>query len=462
MSFLHNTPARRHKKPFAPISRLLFLFAAAVFAAFAVSVFAHLKLLLKTDIIYPGVTIDEVYVGGRTPNDALNLLRENYKKAVTKTAIILIGPENQYRLPLKDIAYGPDYVNAVDAAYRQGREGNIIERLRSIGRLKSKGLHIKTEICYNIEKVGNILDSIIKDIEIKPKDAGIKIEKGNIKIAPHRNGLLADRELTLYKINKSLENGTLDDVVISAESVMPDITTEMVKDISFKLGEYHTAYNPENESRTHNIKMACEKISQKLLLPGQVFSMDKMLGERTEKNGYRTAKVIVGNELVDGLGGGICQVTSTVYNAVLLSGLEVVERRNHSIPLSYIEMGRDATISYGYIDFKFKNNSAYSVFIEAEASGGRVYVSIWGKRPDVLYTVKIRTKIIETIEPEGVETKKDETLLPGEIKVVKEAVPGYIVEVYRDTYDTNGKLAKTEKISVDRYQPQKKVIHVDP
>ncbi|HEY8499932.1 MAG TPA: VanW family protein, partial [Clostridia bacterium] len=127
-----------------------------------------------------------------------------------------------------------------------------------------------------------------------------------------------------------------------------------------------------------------------------------------------------------------------------------------------IEMGRDATISYGYIDFKFKNNSDYAVVIEAEAAGGQVYVTIWGKRPDVLYTVKIRTKIIETIEPEGVETKKDETLLPGEIKVVKEAVPGYIVEVYRDTYDTNGKLAKTEKISVDRYQPQKKVIHVAP
>jgi vancomycin resistance protein YoaR len=330
---------------------------------------------------------------------------------------------------------------------------------------------IKNRICrwisiyfpeFNKEKTGNILDSIIKDIEIKPKDAGIRIEKGKIKISPHENGLLADRELTLYKINKSLENRTLDDVVISVESVMPDITTEMVKDISFKLGEYYTAFNPENESRSHNIRTACAKISQKLLLPGQVFSMDKVLGERTEKNGYRTAKVIVGNELVDGLGGGICQVTSTVYNAVVLSGLEVVERRNHSIPLSYIEMGRDATISYGYIDFKFKNNSDYAVVIEAEAAGGQVHVSIWGKRPDRVCTVKIRTKIIQVIQPESVETKKDETLLPGENKVVKEEVPGYVVEVYRDTYDMNGNLIKTEKISVDRYQPQKKMIHVAP
>jgi len=274
--------------------------------------------------------------------------------------------------------------------------------------------------------------------------------------------LLADRELTLYKIYRSLESGTLDDVVISVASARPDITTEMVKDITFRLGEFETAFNPENESRSHNIKTACEKINQKLLLPGQVFSMDKMLGERTEENGYRTAKVIVGNELVDGLGGGICQVTSTVYNAVLLSGLEVVERRNHSIPLSYIEMGRDATISHGYIDFRFKNNSGYAIFLETEAADGRVYVSIWGKCPDVPRTVKIRTRIIETIEPEGIETKEDETLSPGDSVIDRDAVPGCIVEVYRDTYDINGNLIKTEKISVDTYQPQKKVIRVAP
>lgn len=462
MLLLNNTPANRNRKPSALISRILFFFAAVVFVASVISGFFYLKSLLQTGTIYPGVTIDGVDAGGLTPDDALRLLRETYTKTITKNAVILIVPEGQHRLPLKDIAYGPDYVNAVDAAYRQGREGNFVERLKRVGRLKSEGLHIKSEICYNKEKTGNILDSIIKDIEIKPKDAGIRIEKGKIKISPHENGLLADRELTLYKINKSLENRTLDDVVISVESVMPDITTEMVKDISFKLGEYYTAFNPENESRSHNIRTACAKISQKLLLPGQVFSMDKMLGERTEKNGYRTAKVIVGNELVDGLGGGICQVTSTVYNAVLLSGLEVVERRNHSIPLSYIEMGRDATISYGYIDFKFKNNSDYAVVIEAEAAGGQVHVSIWGKRPDRVCTVKIRTKIIQVIQPERVETKKDETLLPGENKVVKEEVPGYVVEVYRDTYDMNGNLIKTEKISVDRYQPQKKVIHVAP
>ena len=462
MLFQHKTRFRRQKKPLRGISTIMPFFAAAVFAVIALFGYVRIRMLLQADTIYPGITIDGIDVGGLTPNNALSLLRENYSETLVKNALSLIGPKENYRIPLIDIAYGPDYANAVDTAYRQGREGNLIKRLKRIINLKLEGLHIKSEICYNKEKTGNILDSIIKGIETEPKNADIKIKKGKIEITPHRNGLLADRELTLYKIYRSLESGTLDDVVISVASARPDITTEMVKDITFRLGEFETAFNPENESRSHNIKTACEKINQKLLLPGQVFSMDKMLGERTEENGYRTAKVIVGNELVDGLGGGICQVTSTVYNAVLLSGLEVVERRNHSIPLSYIEMGRDATISHGYIDFRFKNNSGYAIFLETEAADGRVYVSIWGKCPDVPRTVKIRTRIIETIEPEGIETKEDETLSPGDSVIDRDAVPGCIVEVYRDTYDINGNLIKTEKISVDTYQPQKKVIRVAP
>jgi len=462
MLFGHNTQARRQNKPSGRLFSVLLFIAAAILAAAAISGYIYLRALLLSDTIYAGITVDGIDIGGLTPDNALKVLRENYAETLMKNAIILIGPKDNYRLPLSDITYGPDYAKAVDTAYRQGREGNIIKRLKCIFKLKTEGLNIKAEICYNKEKIGNILDSIIKDIEIKPENAAVRIVNGKTEVTPHRNGLLADRELTLYKIYSSLESGNLDDVVISMESTRPDITTEMVKDIAFKLGEYQTVFNPENESRSHNIKTACMKINGKLILPDQVFSMDEMLGERTEKNGYRTAKVIVGSELVDGLGGGICQVTSTLYNAVLLSGLEIVERRNHSIPLSYIEMGRDATISYGYIDFKFKNNSAYAVYIEAEASGGCVHTAIWGKRPEVLRTVKIRTKIIETIQPEGVETKEDDTLSPGDSVVVREAVPGYIVEVYRDIYDVHGNLAKTEKISVDTYQPQKKVIRVAP
>lgn len=155
-------------------------------------------------------------------------------------------------------------------------------------------------------------------------------------------------------------------------------------------------------------------------------------------------------------------MTSTFYNAVLLSGLEIVERRNHTIPLTYIAVGRDATISQGYIDFKFKNNLGYAIIVESRVAGNQVSVSVWGRKPPDGNSIRIRTNIIESTQAEGVETLIDPSLKPGETVVVREAVPGCRVEVYRETVDPSGKVIKTEKISVDKYLPQKKKKRVSP
>jgi vancomycin resistance protein YoaR len=268
--------------------------------------------------------------------------------------------------------------------------------------------------------------------------------------------------LSLARVEESLLERTLQDVELSVVELTPDITAQMLDKITTRLSVFQTVFSTANEGRVHNIKTACSKIDQKVLLPGEVFSMDRALGDRTEKNGYKQAKVIINNELVDGLGGGICQVTSTFYNTVLLSGLEVVERRNHTLPLTYIEVGRDATISQGYIDFKFKNNLGYAIIIEANITGNQVSVAIWGRKPQTGNKIRIRTKIIEKTEAEGMETLLDPSLKPGEQIVVREAVPGCKVEVYRETVDASGKVIQTEKISVDKYLPQKKKMRVSP
>lgn len=123
-------------------------------------------------------------------------------------------------------------------------------------------------------------------------------------------------------------------------------------------------------------------------------------------------------------------------------------------------MGRDATISQGYIDFRFKNNSGYTVLIEAKTVGNKVIVTIWGREPKEKTTTRIRTKIIEVIEANGVEEIVDPSLKPGETVVIQEAKPGYKVEVYKDILDLSGNVIKTEKISVDTYQPQRKKVRV--
>lgn len=418
--------------------------------------------ILSSEKIYSGVFIDGIDMGGLTREEALVLLRKNMGNIIVRDGINLSTPSAQYRLPLQDIGYEPEYGKALDKAYSIGREGNILRRIVEIIKLRRQIIQIRAGICYNAEKIGKILESIRKDIEKKPVNAQIRVENGKVRITPHSTGMKMDPELSLGRIDKSLSGRTLDDVELCVAEIYPEITTQMVEQVTYKLGEYTTSFNTANEGRVHNIKTACGKITQKLILPGEEFSMDAALGDRTEKNGYRTAKVIIGNELVDGLGGGICQVTSTMYNSVLLSGLQVLERRNHTLPLSYIDVGRDATISQGYIDFRFRNDNGYAILIEAKTVGNVVRVTIWGRRPEKMVKTRIRTKVIEKLEPEGMEVITDGSLKPGEVVVLREAKPGYRVEVYRDTIDESGKVIKTEKISVDRYLPQKKKVKISP
>ena len=422
----------------------------------------HVSTILNQKTIYPGISVDGIAVGGLTREEALDLLRDNIEKTIQRDGILLNTPLKQYRLPFHDIRYEPEYGKALDLAYSRGRQGNVLKRLREIRNLRKQGLQIFAEMCYDKEKTIRILESIRQDTDRKPQNALISVKAGKVKVTPHQTGYMMDTKLSMERVEESLLERTMQDVALCVIELAPDITQQMLDKITTRLAEFHTVFNTANDGRVHNIKTACAKIDQKLLLPGEVFSMDKALGDRTVKNGYRPAKVIVNNELVDGLGGGICQVTSTFYNAVLLSGLEIVERRNHTIPLTYIAVGRDATISQGYIDFKFKNNLGYAIIVESRVAGNQVSVSVWGRKPPDGNSIRIRTNIIERTQAEGVETLIDPSLKPGETVVVREAVPGCRVEVYRETVDPSGKVIKTEKISVDKYLPQKKKIRVSP
>lgn len=432
--------------------------AVPLFILFFLLAFLYFFHILNLETIYPNIYIDGVEVSGLKRNEAVALLWDNLDRTYMSDYILVSVPGRQFKIYFSDMDYLPDYEKAVDYAFRAGRKGSVPERLKEILNIRKNRLSITPQMCYNVEKVLNILTGIRNETHVEPQNAQISILNGKTDVKPHANGFTVDVEKSLARIDNFLANRVWDDIELCYEETVPEITTEMVEKISYKLGEFETRFNPENEPRVHNIKNACSKINQKLILPGEELSLDKTLGDRTEQNGYRRATVIVNNELVEGLGGGICQVATTVYNAVLLSGLEVLERRNHSLAPSYVEPGRDATISQGYIDFRFRNNTDYSILIEAEASGNSVRVTIWGREPDVKTMARIRTKIIEIIEPEGVEKVTDSSLKAGETIVVHEAKPGYKVEVYRDILDASGKVINTEKISVDTYLPQKKKI----
>ena len=224
------------------------------------------------------------------------------------------------------------------------------------------------------------------------------------------------------------------------------------------LGSFSSNYKESNVNRTINVKLATSKINNVILLPGEEFSYNKIVGKRTYENGFRSASIYTSSGVVDGIGGGICQVSSTLYNAALLANLEIVERKNHRYAVSYVPLGTDATVSYGSIDFKFKNNRNYPIKIVASCQNGVCSITILGIKEEVEYEVLISTNKLKTI-PFTTKYVEDNSMMAGTQKQTQYGDNGYKYETFK-TLKLNGTIVSTEKISNDSYTPLTRIIRI--
>lgn len=222
------------------------------------------------------------------------------------------------------------------------------------------------------------------------------------------------------------------------------------------LGEYETNFNEQQLNRSQNIKIATTKINGTVVLPGEVFSYNNIVGYRTETEGFKLAPMYIGGKLVDGIGGGVCQVSSTLYNAILSANLEVIERKNHQFLPTYINVGRDATVADGYIDFKFKNTRKYPIKIICSAENGAVKVKIYGRKQDKEYDIKIQSIIKETKPYETIYEYND-NIKRGERIIAQKGKNGYECKVYK-IITLEGEIISKSIISVDTYNVMNEII----
>jgi vancomycin resistance protein YoaR len=224
------------------------------------------------------------------------------------------------------------------------------------------------------------------------------------------------------------------------------------------ISTYTSKYDVSNRNRSTNVELAASKLNNIILLPGETFSYNKTVGKRTINNGFKEASIYTKNGIEYGLGGGICQVSSTLYNAVLEANLDIVERKNHSYSVSYVPLGRDATVSYGTIDFKFKNSRSYPIKLVSSAKNGIVSISIKGIKEETEYTVTITTKKLQTTP---FETKyiNDNTLTKDSQVVKQNGFYGYKYESYK-VLSLNGAVVSTTLLSTDNYIPLPKIVRV--
>lgn len=291
------------------------------------------------------------------------------------------------------------YVEGNKLIITRGKSGNVVDVTPSIENIKNK-IQDLTYASSKIELVTVAKDPDAIDIdkihnEIYKEPVNAYYTTNPYVVYPHENGV--DFNISVDEA-KAMLNEVKDEYEIPLKYTAPSVTTNMIGTEAFPdlLAKFSTNYNARDTDRTTNLRLAAEKINGTVLMPGETFSYNTVVGERTIAAGYKEAAMYQNGEVVDGLGGGICQISTTLYNAVLYSNLEIVERRNHQFVPSYASAGRDATVVYGSIDFRFKNTRNYPVKILCTVSGGVAKCEIYGLKENPDYDVEITSRVTQT------------------------------------------------------------------
>lgn len=414
--------------------------------------------VLSIDLIYEGVKVDEFNVGFMNKKEALNFLKDKKEKEIDENKMILTYEDKEYSINLRDIGFYFEYDKAIDEAYSVGRKGNIIVRLKDIIKTKKEGVQITLNSDYDREKINDIVNTIAQEIDIEVKEAEFYFNNGNIKITEDVVGKSVKKEELVQLINDNVY--VLNNIEIPVENIMPKKTKALLSRINGIIGEFSTSFKGSSSDRIENIRISSKAISNKLIMPGDTVSFNQTTGPREKKYGYREATVILEGDFTPGVGGGVCQTSTTLYNALLLADVTIVERFHHSIPAKYVKIGQDAAVSYGNMDLKFRNDFDYPIYINSRVSGNRVYFYVYGDRNARDYTVKIEPEIIETITPKE-DIIVDNSLEPGTKEVVQKGRTGYKVNTYKYIIK-NGKVVSKNLITRNFYKPKKFIYRVGP
>ncbi|HAJ33835.1 MAG TPA: hypothetical protein DCK79_10850 [Candidatus Atribacteria bacterium] len=408
---------------------LLFLIIIVV----AISLVDAVDIFRNRNKIFPGVSAFGVELGGLKKEEAQEILQPIASKMIDTPRILVFEDKEIKFIPHKELDAFIDLNRVVEETYGIARTGNIFRRLKDRIVVWRKGYEVPYQAEFNPQKFEDFQNKISSLINRSPGDAYIE---GN-KIIESRTGVKLDLERFKEEITESLK--CLDEekyisglpvIIANPKITTQNILTELA--INGELGTYSTSLENKEENTIYNIKLASEVINGILVKPQNIFSFNKYVGPAEKADGYKESTIIANGVFVNGYGGGICQVSSTLYNAALLANLPIVERYNHSVygeATKYVPLGQDAAIFYGYKNLKFKNNSDHTIVIFSKVFKDRLRVSIFGGNEDKA-EVEIVSKDKKVINYQIIR-EKDSKLEAGQEIVVQEGIPGYQIKTYR-------------------------------
>ncbi|MDI6891640.1 MAG: VanW family protein [Actinomycetota bacterium] len=313
-------------------------------------------------------------------------------------------------------------------------------------------------VCLDEEKIKGYIGEITRPINIDPRNAQFNVVGKKVTIIPSQNGLKIDEKAAFSLLEQIIRLPAPREVLLLTKVMMPKITTEKARAMGIKeeVAKYTTSYNPKHTARVHNIHLLAKELDGAIIAPGEIFSFNKVVGDRTAEEGYQEAPMILNGELVPAIGGGVCQVGTTIFNTAFFGGYEIVERQCHSFYISRYPAGRDATVSYPSPDFKFKNDTSAYLLIKTSYTASTVTVAFYST--DFNTEVSYSATPFTNLKPYTTKYVEDPTLLKGQEKVEQEGVEGRDITVYR-TVKRDGALVRKNKF-FSRYRPKQAVVQV--
>ena len=311
------------------------------------------------------------------------------------------------------------------------------------------------------EQAQSVFAGLARDINIAPHNATFFMEDGKIIVSPEKAGQAIDLPLLATGTEQVLNTHTSGVVDIATHVVAPTYTKA---DFAFPvsvLGSFRTRYRDDDSApRIHNVALASSRIHNQVLFPGEVFSAGGAIGAHLPNSGYQSAIVLVRGEPVEDIGGGVCQVVSTLYNAALVAELPILQRHNHSAPVSYVEKGFDATVAGDYLDLKFKNDTSHPILIVSLMKEGELHITIHGleSRPPGR-TIRFAAQRTQVTQPEGYREILDTALARGQRHILLESQMGYTVELHKHVY-IDGVEVETVKINTSIYKPLQGIVAI--
>lgn len=424
-------------------------------------------------VFYPNIYVNDIPLEGKTLDEAAAVVSQQVTALISSWRITLRTQDGRsWDITGKDLGMQYDVADQLDQLWAIGHTGTSAQRYEQVKVVEEEPVFRYTTLTYDMSSINQILAQIKSEVDKAPVSA-TKVYDDTVWPPYTYTDDVDGQELDITGLNEQimgmvdrLESGVVD---LTPTPVKAPITRAYLESQIVKLSSFETTIgNTSTEGRFANIKLGTEMFNHLIIKSGESVSFNKVTGKRTEANGFQQALELAYGEYVMGWGGGICQVSSTLYNAVVNAGLEVRSRTQHSRPSSYVEKGLDATVQDDRIDFVFRNNTNADIFIETEyykkGSYYRCKFTIYGRPDPNGYSYKLVSEVVQTIEKPETVYKPDKEMqyvvYDDEEYVYSKGEDGYIVDVYLVTMDANGLEVSREKKYTDTYKAVAPVTYV--